>query len=943
MDKITVAELATECSVKNQVVLAELKRLGLYVFSPTATIDVNFAETIRKKILSQRDAEDAKVHEAEKRKEKEAEAAKKQEKKPTKKVAPPAPSVEPAAPVEAQAPAPRKAKKSPKVEKVVEVKPEEVAQKFSLAPRKGRKHYDREAAELVDQVEKSAEKPAIEGAPSEHGIFEEAQPSIPGEQDFPATTIEAAFAQQEPATPSTEPEPVHADGTPEVVAASGAVVEPSVHPVVPTPEPPSVVEPVSETAGHAEAAAQASVQPRAARAAEPPVHPGVVSKTIVVPKAKTKILMRTSTEKVVTPEVTDRILKGLRVEPRPVPSRIPVAPTRFIRKKRPERPEVQERPAKVIELPRPPASPEDFKPIAITEGVTIKDLAEKMDIKSKYIIQKLISKGILASINQALDVEAAKEVCAEFGFRAEVISFEKEAESKQETPDKPEDHVIRPPVVTIMGHVDHGKTSLLDAIRETNVTATEAGGITQHIGAYQVEIRGRSITFLDTPGHEAFTMMRARGAQATDIVVLVVAADDGVMPQTVEAIHHAKAANVPIIIAINKIDKPGTQIDRVKQVLADQGLLAEDWGGDIVTVPVSAKQKTNIDLLLEMILLVADMKDLKANPKRLASGVVLEAKVDKGRGCVATVLVQNGTLEVGDALVAGSVHGRIRALNNDRGKSIDSAGPSNPVEIQGLQDLPMAGDIFQVFKDATKARQVAEYRQAKDREQSLRKTARLSLQALFERMREGSMKELPLILKGDVQGSVEVATDMLNKLGTEKAKVRILHSGAGAITETDVLLASASNAIVIGFNVRPERKAQELAESEGVEIRMYTVIYNLTNDIKAAMIGMLEYTSHEKYVGRAEVRDTFRVPKFGFIAGSYVLDGIIKRNSEARLLRDNAVIHEGKIGSLRRFKDDVSEVKSGFECGIGFEHFSDVKVGDIIEVYIIEKVQPTSL
>jgi translation initiation factor IF-2 len=456
-------------------------------------------------------------------------------------------------------------------------------------------------------------------------------------------------------------------------------------------------------------------------------------------------------------------------------------------------------------------------------------------------------------------------------------------------------------------------------------------------------VKGRSIVFLDTPGHEAFTLMRARGAQVTDIVVLVVAADDGVMPQTIEAIHHARAANVPIVVAINKIDKPGSQPERVKQALSDQGLLAEDWGGDVVTVPVSAKEKTNLDLLLEMILLVADLKEFKANPKRLASGVVLEAKVDKGRGCVATVLVQNGTLTVGDPFVAGAVHGRVRALLNDRGMMIDEAGPSIPVEIQGLQDLPQAGDSFHVFEDATKARQVAEYRQAKLREQSLRSTSRVSLQALFEQMREGTVKELPIILKGDVQGSVEVLTDVLNKLSTEKVKVRILHSGAGAVTETDVLLASASNAIIIGFNVRPERKAQELAEAEGVEIRLYTVIYNVANDIKAAMIGILEYTTREKYLGRAEVRDTFRVPKFGFVAGSYILDGVMRRNADVRLLRDNVVIHQGKIGSLRRFKDDVSEVKSGFGCGIGFEHFSDVKVGDIIEAYLIEKVQPTSL
>ena len=415
------------------------------------------------------------------------------------------------------------------------------------------------------------------------------------------------------------------------------------------------------------------------------------------------------------------------------------------------------------------------------------------------------------------------------------------------------------------------------------------------------------------------------------------------MPQTIEAIHHAKAANVPIVVGINKIDKPGAQIDRVKQSLSEQGLLAEDWGGDIVMVPVSAKQRTNLDLLLEMILLVADLKDFKANPKRLASGVVLEAKVDKGRGVVATVLVQNGNLRVGDSFVAGAVHGRVRALMNDLGVNIENAGPSTPVEIQGLQELPQAGDTFQVFEDATKARQVAEFRQIKLREKSLRATARLSLQALYEQMREGTVKEVPIILKCDVQGSVEVLTDVLNKLSTEKVKVRILHSGAGAVTETDVLLAAASDAIIIGFNVRPERKAQELADAEGVEIRLYTVIYNVSNDIKSAMIGMLEYTTHEKYLGRAEVRDTFRVPKYGFVAGSYILDGVIRRNAEVRLLRDNVVIHEGKIGSLRRFKDDVSEVKSGFECGIGFEHFSDVKIGDIIEAYIIEKVQPTSL
>ena len=900
---MTVAELASECSVQNAVVLSELKRLGLYVFSPGATIDASFAETIRKKIFSQREAEEARLVEAEKKKEKEAEAARKAEKKAVKE---PAAEKKPAAPKAAKpaatapaakAAAPRKGKKTAPVEVKKEV---EELPKPSLAPRKGRKHYDRETAELVETLP-------------------------PGEVRLP-----------EP-QPAAEPAPELPE--PGVAAApEGAAPPAEIRPEEPESGAPAAA-PESQQPAMAASAEPAPVEEAAAPAPESAPGAGMVSKKVVVRKTKSQILMRTSTEKVVTPEISDRILRGLREE-KPTITRT-ITPARPLRRKKGDRAEAL--PAKVVEFPRPPVSPEEFKPIRITEGVTLKELAEKMDIKSKYIIQKLISKGILASINQTLDLDVAREVCGEFGFKAEVISFEQEAESKQEVVDRAEDYVTRMPVVTIMGHVDHGKTSLLDAIRETNVTATEAGGITQHIGAYQVDIKERGIVFLDTPGHEAFTLMRARGAQVTDLVVLVVAADDGVMPQTIEAIHHAKAANVPIIVAINKIDKPGAQPDRVKQALSDQGLLAEDWGGDVVTVAVSAKMRTNLDLLLEMILLVADIRDFKANPRRVAAGVVLEAKVDKGRGCVATVLVQNGTLHVSDAFVAGAVSGRVRALVNDRGSHIAVAGPSIPVEIQGLQDLPQAGDTFHVFEDAAKARQVAEYRQAKLREQSLRTSSRLSLQALFEQMKEGKVKELPLILKADVQGSVEVLTDMLNKLSTEKAKVRILHGGAGAVTETDVLLASASNAIIIGFNVRPERKAQELADNEGVEIRLYTVIYNVTNDIKNAMIGMLEYTTHEKYLGRAEVRDTFKVPKYGFIAGSYIVDGVIRRNAEVRLLRDNVVIHEGRIGSLRRFKDDVSEVKSGYECGIAFERFSDVKIGDVIEAYIIEKIQPTSL
>ncbi|MFH1572461.1 MAG: translation initiation factor IF-2 [Acidobacteriota bacterium] len=889
MDKLTVAQLATECAVPSRDILAELKRLGLYVFSPTATIDASFAETIRKKIQAQQDAEAAKAADEEK---KEAEAAKKTEKKAAAE-----PAKKPKAASKKKAPA-KAASAGKKVSARTAPTPApeaEVMPKASLAPRKGRRHYHAEPVEAPEAPEVAAA--AIVEAP-------------PPEELLPEAAAEAAL----PAVAAPEA------GEVEMVAAPPEAVAPV--------QVPPAAHPVAEAVGRP-----------AAKPAELAPAPGVPSKKIVVRKPKSQVLMRTTAQRVVTPVAPERILRELREEKA---GRRGAPPARQVRRKRPDR-VAGERAARVLEMPRPAIVPAELKPLKVTEGVTIKELAEKTEIKSKFIMQKLINRGILASINQSLDIEIAREICAEFGFRAEVVSFEEEVEARQAAADAPEDYVARAPVVTIMGHVDHGKTSLLDAIRETNVTATEAGGITQHIGAYMVEVSGRKITFLDTPGHEAFTLMRARGAQATDIVVLVVAADDGVMPQTTEAIHHARAANVPILVAINKIDRPGAQLDRVKQQLADQNLLAEDFGGDVVMVPVSAKQKTNLNLMLEMILLVADMRDMRANPKRHASGVVLEAKVDRGRGCVATVLVQNGILRVGDPFVAGAVHGRVRALMNDRGSHLQEAEPSVPVEIQGLQDLPQAGDTFQVFEDASKARSVAEHRQNKIRESALQTSARLSLQALYEQLKEGRVKELSLILKADVQGSAEALVDVLNRLSSEKVKLKILHSGAGAVTETDVLLASASNAIIIAFNVRPERKAEELADSEGVEIRNYTVIYDVANDIKNAMIGMLDHTLKEKYIGRAEVRDTFRVPKFGFVAGSYIVDGIIRRNSEIRLLRDNVVIHEGKIGSLRRFKDDVSEVKSGYECGIGLESFSDVKIGDIIEAYVIEKIQPTTL
>ena len=588
--------------------------------------------------------------------------------------------------------------------------------------------------------------------------------------------------------------------------------------------------------------------------------------------------------------------------------------------------------------------------ITITEGISVKDLAEKLDIRAKDLISRLLARGVFATINQTLDAELASEMARFFGADTNVITFEEQAAKDIDaaaaaSEETAAEAVPRPPVVTIMGHVDHGKTTLLDAIRLSNVAEGEAGGITQHIGAYKVRITdqespafGREIVFLDTPGHEAFTRMRARGAKATDIVVLVVAADDGVMPQTLEAIDHAHAAEVPIIVAVNKIDKPEAMPERVKKQLADRGLMPEDWGGKTVFVDVSAKKKTNLNLLLEMICLVADLAELKATPERAASGVVLEAKLDRGRGPVATVLVQNGTLNASDNFVVGNVYGKVRAMFDDRGSALESAPPSTPVEILGMEGLPQAGDQFVVVADRDKARGISEYREQKAREAALAKSSRVSLEGLAEQIKTAGTKELNIILKGDVHGSVEVLSDLLSKLSNEKVRLKLLRSGVGAITETDVLLASASNAIIIGFNVRPERKAQELAEQEEVDIRLHSIIYELQDEIKRAMSGLLEPTIKETYHGRAEVLETFRIPKVGTVAGCRVTDGLIKRDSEVRLLRDNVVIFKGKIGSLRRFKDDAKEVHNGMECGISISNYGDIKVGDVIEAFATERI-----
>jgi len=613
---------------------------------------------------------------------------------------------------------------------------------------------------------------------------------------------------------------------------------------------------------------------------------------------------------------------------------------RGARSQRDRQQEQEEKILRPVKREAPAGPPPVNREITISEGITVKELSEKLDVKASLVIKKLVDRNIFATINQTLDSKLATELSREFGASTATVSFEEEAMHEVETAQVEKDQVKRAPVVTIMGHVDHGKTSLLDAIRLSRVAEREAGGITQHIGAYQVEKNGRKIVFIDTPGHEAFTRMRARGAKVTDIVVLVVAADDGVMPQTLEAIDHARAAKVPIIVAINKIDKPDAQPERIKQQLADRGLLAEDWGGDVVMVPVSAKQKQNLDLLLEMILLVADLQDLKANPNRPGMGSVLEAKLDRGRGPVATVLVANGTLRVGDYFICGAVFGRVRAMLNDRGEQVREAEPSTPVEVQGLEELPDAGDSFQVVTDTAKAKQIVLYREAKVREQTLAKSSRITLEQLHAQMEAGEVKELPIILKADVGGSAEVLTDTLQKLSNDKVRIRVLRAGVGAITESDVLLASTSNGIVIGFNVRPERGAEAIAEEEKVDIRLHTIIYNLTDEIKRAMAGLLEPVFKEVYQGKAEVRDTFRISKVGMVAGCFVQDGLLKRGSEVRLLRDNIVVHTGKVGSLRRFKDDVGEVRSGMECGVTIENFGDVKPGDVIEAFVTEKVAP---
>ena len=814
----------------------------------------------------------------------------------------------------------------------------------------------------VEPVEAPAPKPPAESPAVEVEPPVAAEP--PPVEVEPAAPIEPAAAPAEPASPATAE-------TPAVPAAAATVAEPA--PAPPRPEAPA------PRAAAAPAAARPStggvrptgrLVPSTLRLRIEEQAPSLTPKTIPPPppKAPPGPTRRPGPPLAARPAAPPRPRPGSRPiapapsrpsaplgGPRPLPSQPvrspgarPAAPAVGYRpayrppprppggrKRRPPRPSTPFTPA-----PPPPIT----RTISLAEGMTVKDLAEKLELRAKDVLKKLIERRLMMTINTTLDTETATMVAREFGADVEMRSFEEEMLEVETTAAQDEDFSSRAPVVTVMGHVDHGKTTLLDAIRDSRVAEREAGGITQHIGAYSVEISGRRIVFLDTPGHEAFTLMRARGARVTDIVVLVVAADDGVMPQTREAIDHAKAADVPLIVAINKIDKSNANPERVKTELSELDLTPEDWGGKTVTVEVSAKQQKNLELLLEMILLVTDLGELKANPKRSASGTVLEAKIDRGRGPVATILVKDGTLRIGDNFIAGPIVGKVRALIDDRGQPQKEAGPSSPTEVLGLTGLPQPGDTFQAVADAAKARQIAMLRQGQAKEKTLgEKGGRLTLESLQQQIAEGGTRELPIIVKADVQGSAEVLADALGKLGDERVKVRLISSGAGAINEGDVVFAAASNAVIVGFNVRPDRNAAAMAEREHIDIRLHRVIYDVTEEIKKAMAGLLEPTIKEVQIGQAEVRDVFKVPKFGAAAGCLVVEGKISRSGEtqARLLRDNVVVHEGRIGSLRRFKDDVNEVKNGLECGIAFERYADIKVGDVIEVFSTETIAAT--
>jgi translation initiation factor IF-2 len=903
MGKVRIYELAKELKLENRKVLEDARRLGVDVSVPSNTLDDPIADKIREMYYPKKDPSTS--H----RTARLVKAAVKPATVPAEAAAPAPEPAPQAAPVEAPPAPPASDSNRPRILKITPPPPP--------LPSPAPAPVDFAPAPI--QEEEPAREPATEIAPE----LPPAEPAIAAEAAEPVVPPSA-----EPSRPEPEPliaPPVRPSGT-NVIRLATPKARPPVAPPAPARKP---------------AAPEARPPRYGLKTEKPPaagqgeVHllpSGAQQRSVYIPPPAPRHKGRHSTRP--RGAAGDKFQEGNAqrgLSRRP--GQATIAPSRAI--------------------------PADLKPIRLVEGSTVREFAEKLDVKPKDVVSMLFERGVMATINQTLNADVAKEIGRYFGFDVSFGAFEDMTiESEFEvTPEAMEDTESRAPVVTVMGHVDHGKTSLLDAIRQARVAEGEAGGITQHIGAYSVEVSNpdnpqeqRRIVFLDTPGHEAFTLMRARGARVTDVVVLVVAADDGVMPQTVEAIEHARAAGVPIVVAINKIDKPDANPERVKKELADRGLLWDRWGGTTTMVEVSAKKHEGITELLEMILLTSDILDLKSNPKRLATGTVLEAKLDRGRGAVATVLIQNGTLRISEPFIVGNFFGRVRALIDDRGKQLTLTGPATPVEVLGLQGVPSAGDQFQVVSDVAKAQQISAYRQSKARASALARSAARGLDQLHAQLEAGEVKELLVILKADVQGSVEVLKDTLIKLSTDRVKVRIIRSGVGAITESDVLLASASNAttssaatVIIGFNVRPEARAEEVARQEDVDVRLHSIIYKVEEEIRHAMIGMLDATVKETVTGKAEIRDVIRVPRVGSVAGCMVTSGTIRRAGHARLIRDNVVIFDSPIGSLRRFKEDVSEVQQGFECGITLERFNDYKVGDVIEAYITEKVAATQL
>ncbi|PYU22043.1 MAG: translation initiation factor IF-2 [Acidobacteria bacterium] len=934
-NQIRINELARDLEVKAKAILEYLPQAGVTEKKThSSSIDLAAAEKVRayfRKLAEDEAAAEAKAEAEKVAKEAAAKAARL---RPAAAAAPPAPTT-------AKPPSPAATPSAPAGVAPAIPKPAAPASPAAKAPATAAV----KPASPVPTPVRPAGTPAVPSvAPAAPGSPAAAQPPKPSPASAPPTMA------PRPSTPSTirpaSPAPPSGVARPAMrpaAAAGGPGAPAAIRPAAPGSAPG-----IAARSG-VPAGASAAARPAAGAGARVPMrHPGARPGTVPVRPGGVPARPGQRPMRPGAPVLPLPVVPPPKAEPgKPIYERKPAARARPTLEKRFEegerklhpvrtRPGVTERRATRIEpVAQPPRPPRD---VTITEGITVRELAEKLDVRAKDVLKELLDRGVFASINQALDVPTATSLAEAFSGIVSVVSFEEEVVQEVTKEEKKENLEARPPVVTVMGHVDHGKTSLLDAIRQTDVAAGEAGGITQHIGASVVSVDGRRIVFIDTPGHEAFTRMRARGAKVTDLVVLVVAADDGIMPQTLEAIDHARAASVPIVVAINKVDKPEAQPERVKRQLADRGLMPEEWGGDTVVVEVSAREKKNLDKLLEMILLVADLRELHANPKAPASGTVLESRVDRGRGPVATVLVQNGTLHTGDVFIVGAVYGKVRALFDDHGHAVKKADPSTPVEVLGLQGVPEAGDQFQVADEA-KARHIVDYRQTKLREASLARSAgtRITLDQLHEQLKSGETKELPIVIKADVQGSVEVLSELLPKQSTDQVKLKIIHASVGAVTETDVLLASASGAIIYAFNVRPDRKASDLAQRENVDIRMHSIIYEVTDEIKKAMAGLLEPVYKETHLGRAEVRDTFRIKGVGMIAGCYVLDGIVKRDAEVRVVREGVVIYTGRVSSLRRFKEDANEVRSGFECGVGVSNFNDIKVGDVLECFSMQK------